>query len=207
MPAKCTISSSATVDRITHELSSLKGKTMKVGPACAEGSEMAKIAAANEYGATIRAKKGFLAIPLMREAKGTRPSDFGNLFYVPGSNKGHGFLARKTGKGKIERLFILKKEVKIPERSYLRGTFDKSETHDKAERVLNDMMPHIIAGTATAQMVLNAMGASHVASVKQRIASNLGPENSALTVQLKGSKKGTLVDEAHLLKSISFEVV
>lgn len=206
MPAKCTISSSATVDRVIRELKSMKGKKILIGPACAEGSELAKIAGANEYGAVIRAKKGFLAIPINVEAKGKRPADFGNLFFVPGSNKGHGFLAYQMGNGKIKRLFILKKQVTIPERSFLRGSFDSRETHDKAARILDDMMLHLIAGTATADMILNALGASYVASVKQRIASNITPHNAALTVQLKGSGKGTLVDEAHLLKSITYEV-
>ena len=208
MPAKCTISGDETVSRVIREMQSLKGRTIKVGPNCADGSHLALIAGANEFGATIKAKKGFLAIPLIAEAKGKRPSAFGDeLFFVPGSNKGHGFLARKNGKNQIQRVFILKKQVTIPERSFLRGTFDRKETHDKAERVLDDMMTHLIAGTADADSLLTAMGSSYKDSVKQRIASNIQPANAPLTARLKGGKKGTLIDDAELLKSISFEVV
>jgi len=208
MPAKCTISSDETVKRVIREISSLKGKTIKIGPNCADGSHLATIAGANEFGATIKAKKGFLAIPLVPEAKGKRPKDFGDeLFFVPGSNKGHGFLARKNGKNQIQRIFILKKQVKIPERSYLRGAFDRRETHDRAERILGDMMNQLIAGSIDADLILSALGASYVSSVKQRISSNIQPANAPLTAQLKGGKKGTLIDGADLLKSISFEVV
>lgn len=208
MPAKCTISSDATVKRVIRELSSLKGKTIKIGPNCADGSHLALIAGANEFGATIKAKKGFLAIPLIPEAKGKRPADFGSeLFFVPGSNKGHGFLARENGKNQIQRVFILKKQVTIPERSYLRSTFDRRETHDRAERILDDMIKRLIAGTATADMILLALGESYVSSVKQRISSNIQPANAPLTAQLKGGRKGTLIDKADLLKSISSEVV
>ena len=206
MPARCTISSSATIDRVMRELKSMKGRKILIGPNCRDGSQLAKIAGANEYGAVIKAKSGWLAIPLAVEAKGHRPADFADLFFVPGSTKGHGFLAYKTGRGQIKRLFILKKQIVIPERSFLRGTFDKRETHDKAVRIMDDMVRRIIAGTATATDVLNAIGASHVSSVKQRMASSIDPKNSALTIMLKGSGKGTLIDEAHLLKSITYEV-
>jgi hypothetical protein len=190
-----------------RELMKIFGRKIIVGPAAKDDSELAKYAAANEYGATITAKKGYLSIPVHPAAKGIRPSDFGDLVFIPGRNKGHAFLARVTKDGKRENFYLLKRTVKIPERSYLRGAFDKKETIDRAVRIGAEMTYRVIMGRARAKDVLAAIGQSLVASVKQRISSNLPPANSPVTMLTKKRAGTTLIDEGRLLNSIQDEVI
>lgn len=199
------------LEQIISELKTLEGKKIIIGPAAAENSSLATYAASNEFGAVIKAKKGFLAIPCHPAAKGKRPGDFSGLNFVPGKHPGYGFLvlSSKGAKGtrKFEPYFILKKFVRIPERSWLRGTFDLPETIDKAEDTFKQMLNRIVAGTAGWKEAADAIGLTLVACVKKRIASNIGPENAALTQKLKRKGSNTLIDEGQMLKSISHEVI
>jgi len=195
------------LDQTINELKNIFNKKIIVGPAAAENSELAVYAAANEYGATITAKKGYLAIPCHPAAKDRRPGDFSDLVFIPGSNKGHAFLAKVYKNGGRENYFLLKRTVKIPERSYLRGAFDKKETLDKAVRIGAEMVHRVLLGQSKAKDVLAAIGQSFVSSVKQRIASNIPPANSSITMIMKKRKSTTLIDEGRLLGSIQDEVV
>lgn len=196
------------LEKAIIELQQIFRKKIIVGPAAAENSELAKYAAANEYGAIITAKKGYLAIPCHPAAKDRRPSDFGDLVFIPGKNKGHAFLAKVSKDGKYrENYFLLKRTVRIPERSYLRGAFDKKDTIDRAVRVGAEMVHRVLFGQAKAKDVLAAIGQSLVASVKQRISSNIPPSNSAITLITKKRGGSTLIDEGRLLGSIQDEVI
>jgi hypothetical protein len=196
------------LEKTINELQNIFNKKIIIGPAAAEKSELATYAAANEYGATITAKKGYLAIPCHPAAKDKRPGDFSDLQFIPGKNKGHAFLAKVSKDGKHrENYFLLKRTVRIPERSFLRGAFDKKETLDKAVRIGAEMVHRVLLGQAKAKDVLTAIGQSFVSSVKQRIASNVPPENSSITMIMKKRKSTTLIDEGRLLGSIQDEVV
>lgn len=163
-----------------------QGKKIIVGPIAKPDSELAKYAAANEFGAEIRPKKGkFLAIPKTVEAKERSPRDFG----------------KEAGEH-----FAFVKKVVIPERSWLRGAFDKKETIDKAVRIAKDALRLMIDGKSSAMNVLNAIGLSFVSSVKARISSNIPPSNAEITLLTKKGKR-TLIEEGQLLKSIGHEVL
>lgn len=191
---------------VEKELRAIMRHKIIVGPAAEEGSELAVIAASNEFGAEIKPKSSkFLAIPLIPQAKGKRPSEFNNLFFIPGKHGGYGFLARKTSGENNEFVFLLKKLVRIPERAYMRKTFDSAKTHERALKVAREMLQRVIAGSATAEDFLNAVGSSYVASVKTTIAGGVDPANSELTLKMK-SGSTTLIDEGRLLKSINYEV-
>lgn len=75
-------------------------------------------AAIQEFGGDIRpVNAGALTIPIHKEAKNKRASDFPDLFMVKIKNKA--FLARKKGKKGIEFLFVLVDQVTIPAQPYL----------------------------------------------------------------------------------------
>ena len=203
MPAKVT--EKVYLPHVEKELSELLRKKVIVGPSAQNGSELAMYAAANEFGAEITPKSAtFLAIPVRPEAKERSPRDFDLKPVFP--KDGTPYLAKIEG-GAVIPYYILKKKVTIPERSYMRSTFDRRETQDKLMRVLKDSIKRLIAGAMRADDVTNALGASLAASVKSQIASNIGPPNASITIALKRGKSTTLVDEGHLVKSISWEVV
>jgi hypothetical protein len=106
----------------------------------------------------------------------------------------------------VDPLYVLMKEVIIPERAYLRIT----AASDKAQRkMLNGAAQQIrrmLTGEGSARDVLDTIGLSMAASVRSTIVDGVGPENSPLTLRLK---RGTrpLVDTGRLHQSISHEVI
>lgn len=209
MPA--TFNETVYLPGIEAELRALSGRSIIVGPAAGDSSELAAYAAANEFGATVRPKKGkYLAVPLRPEARDRSPRDF-NLEYIPPKTTGGNpilalVVKTKGAKDRVIPYYVLLKKIEIPERSWLRSTFDKRETVDKAVRIASDTMVRLLASQGKATDVLNAIGLSLVASVKSRIASNIQPSNAPLTLALKRRKSSTLVDEGRLIASIQYEV-
>ena len=91
-------------------------------------SDIMAIAHAHEYGATIKPKKGkYLAIPLTKEAQAAgSPTVFEDLRFVPVSD-GRLLMVRDKGKGKSGAMFLLVKSVTLPERSFIRKSFDTQQ--------------------------------------------------------------------------------
>lgn len=192
---------------VEEELLKLFGKKIIVGPAADEGSELAVIAGANEFGAEIKPKSArALAIPLRKEVKGVSPRSVDGLEYIPprGSRK-NPMLAKVEGK-RLVPYYLLVSRVVIPERAYLRGTMDSQDAINKALNLASAAVARIVAGGGRAEDVLHAIGNSLVSSVKLRIRSSIGPANSPITLL---TKKGstTLVDEGRLMGSIQYEVL
>jgi hypothetical protein len=106
-------------------------------------ADLVTIAYVHEFGTTIRPRSAqWLTIPLIPAAKNKRASDFGDtLFFYQPKGKDYAFLARKIGNN-TENVFILMKEVTIPERSFLRTGFDQNVNKiiDKIEDLLNDVL-------------------------------------------------------------------
>jgi hypothetical protein len=75
----------------------------------------------------------------------------------------------------LKPYYLLLKRVTIPERSFLRSAFDKKDTVDKAMAMARVMLQRLLGGSATAEDVLSAIGSSLASSVKNNIASNIGP--------------------------------
>jgi len=193
--------------RVEEELLKIFGKKIIVGPAAAEGSELAIYAASNEFGAEIKPKKGrFLAVPLRKELKGISPRSVDGLEFIPprGSRK-NPVLARREGNRPVTYYLLLPK-VTIPERSYLRSTIDSQDAIDKAMNLASAAIGRIIAGSGRADDVLHAIGNSLVSSVKMRIRSSIDPPNSGITLAVKKGSV-TLVDETRLISSLSYEVL
>src|SRR5574342_211372 len=137
------------IPRMRQALERLGRKTIKVGVFGADNyqypndADLVTIAYVHEYGATIRPKTAqWLTIPLIPAAKNKRAGDFGDeLFFYQPKGKDYAFLARKKGDGE-ENVFILMKEVTIPERSFLRTGFDQNvnKIMDKIESMIDDVI-------------------------------------------------------------------
>lgn len=142
------------MERIKRELTALQGVSIHVGILGDAGSDILMIAGVHEYGATISAKNvKHLAIPLNMEAKNAgSPRKFNDLRFIPIS-PGYGFLVRDRkhpqkapGRKKQEKhdakkhpsggeedprpnedyewMYMLVDSVTIPERSFIRASFD-----------------------------------------------------------------------------------
>ena len=134
-------------------------------------SEILAIAHAHEYGATIRPKeKKYLAIPLTKEAEAAgSPTVFSDLRFV-NAKDGNLLMVRdkKKGRGKdkaeSEALFLLVKSVTLPERSFIRASFDSSQgkLSDIVSKALGKVLTGDTTPSAAAQLVQNYIDENHV---------------------------------------------
>jgi hypothetical protein len=178
------------IPKFKKKLKQLRKKRVRVG---VFGEHLAKIAASNEFGATIKPKSGkFLAIPLTKDAIGKSPRDFKLNLVFP-------FLKDKSGKN----IFILKKKVIIPERSFIRSAFDDKKNDRKWRKIARD----IYSFDTPLEKVLDRIGFFMVTAIQKKIKSNIPPKNSGLTTDLKGGKNKTLINTGRLVQGITHKVV
>ncbi len=172
-------------------------------------SEVLAIAHAHEYGATIKPKnKKYLAIPLTKEAEAAgSPTVFSDLRFVHA--KGGNLLMvrdKKKGRGKgeteSEALFLLVKSVTLPERSFIRASFDAEQ--DKIESIMANAVEKVLKGDITPDAAAESIGAQSAQLVQNYI------DENKVTPKSKFSKKQihtTLYETGtHIRDRISWKV-
>lgn len=102
--------------------------------------------------------------------------------------------------------FPLKKDTQyiiIPERSFIRGGYDKyiNKTADKIEALL----PHVISLALDSNAFLDAIGMDLASHLKKYMNELDNPPNSDMTVQRKSSSN-PLIDSGRLRSAIKHEV-
>ena len=90
------------------------------------GGDKVPYAAIQEFGGEINKTSGALTIPIHPDAVHHHAEDFTDLFKWVSPISGKVFLARKTGKGQIEVMFLLVKHVNIPADPYLRPAVENN---------------------------------------------------------------------------------
>jgi len=172
-------------------------------------SEVMAIAHAHEYGATIKPKeKKYLAIPLTKEAEAAgSPTVFsdlrfvnakgGNLLMVRDKKKGRG-----KGKTESEAMFLLVKSVTLPERSFIRASFDANQK--KLGDIVAKAMGKMLEGAITPDAAAESIGAQSAQVVQNYI------DENKVTPESKFSKKQihtTLYETGtHIRDRISWKV-
>jgi phage gpG-like protein len=168
---------------------------------------MAALASVHEFGKTIKAKKNFLVIPLKKKYKGVDPKTL-NLFFLH-TKEGHNFLCKNVGKDKIEFCYMLAKSVHIPERSFLRASWDENE--EKFLDHLRDDISKAIEERKAIPVVLDELGLEMRGKVQKYIlGGKISPKNRPVTLGTRGSNGDPsgkpLVDSGDLIGSIDYEV-
>ena len=92
---------------------------------------------------------------------------------------------------------------RIPERSFMRSTFDESRAEVKSLGVR--LVRGVEDGKLSPERAAGFLGEHYVGLVKDKILSNIPPPNKPATVQRKGSSR-TLVDNGFLLNSIRWKL-
>jgi len=186
-------------DHVVRKLQEIGKYGIEVGLFGADDSFMVMIGSVNEFGANIQAKGEFLTIPT-KAAAGRAPSDFGKELFRP---KGKNILAINKG-GQLEVMFILKKSVIIPERSFLRSTFD--EKNREWQEFARSMISKVINNTMTVDEFYEQWGSLVVGDIQQKITSIRNPGNAPLTVANKGSSN-PLIDTGAMRQAVTYRVV
>ena len=187
------------MDHIRQELDKLNSQSLQIGIFGEDDSFMAMIAGVNEFGATIRPKKQYLTIPT-KEANGRSARDIPGLFKPKGKN----ILAISDGNKGLKVMFYLVKEVNIPERSFLRSTFDEKE--GEWQEFFANQIDSLISGSATANSIYSQLGARIASDIQKKIKETSRPSNAAATVANKGTNN-PLINTGRLRQSVTWKVV
>ena len=147
-----------------------------------------KYAYAHEYGVIIKPKKAtWLTIPAIKEAKGKKSDSFSDLFFYKKSES-LAFMMKRVNDKNIA-YYILKKEIEIPERSFMRKTLNSKDVQTRVYNLAKSLVKRIINGEYTME-------------IKQTIYNGVKPDDSALTLSLKAQNK-PLMDSRKLVDSIT----
>lgn len=172
------------------------------------GSDVMAIAHAHEYGATIKPKKGkYLSIPLTKEAEEAgSPRAFNNLRFI--NAKGGNLLMvrdnmKGRGKTESEAMFLLVKSVTLPERSFIRASFDANQ--EKLGDIVTGAVEKVLNGTITPSAAAESIGAQSAQLVQNFIDENRVKPESDLTHKTQHT---TLYESGtHIRDRIAYEVV
>lgn len=198
--------------RIKRELEKLHGCKIHVGIMGNAGSDILTIAGVHEYGATIRPSQAKnLAIPLTKEAKNAgSPRNIAGLQFIP-IEPGYGYLVREKPKAKgkeynpdnYEWLYMLVDSVEIPERSFIRGSYDDGK--DTLESLCKEAINGIISEGWTAEQAADYVGKWALEMTRDYFNTKLEPAKSKIT-QLTSTQYQPLFDTGRLYNSITYSV-
>lgn len=99
--------------------------------------------------------------------------------------------------------------IVIPERSYVRSTFDNKNYYQELRKKLQNPFEEVLNNKREPETLLDLIGLQYVANVRRTIKDMKEPENHPVTAKIKngkGGKKGILVDSGRLVRSIAYEV-
>lgn len=165
----------------------------------ADDNFYAMIANVHEFGMTIHAKNKYLTIPT-KHAEGRKASEIPGLF----KPKGKDILAVANGDGTLTVMFILKESVNIPERSFIRSTFDENE--DSWSEFIEERVNLIFEGEMRARQLFEQLGAKIVGQIQKKMTDIRSPKNAAITAANKGSDN-PLMDTGELRRRVTWQVV
>lgn len=189
---------------LLKELDYLDSHGIQIGVFGEDDSFMAMIASVHEFGATIKPKGKYLTIPLRADLRDVSPRDLSEDLFVPRGTK---VLARKADNEKgFEALYALVKEVKIPERSFIRSAFD--ENQNKLYKYVKALFSKVLSGEIKAHEMLDRLGLYIENLIKKRMKDIKKPPKSPATLNLQGKgKNNPLIDTGRLRKSVIYKVV
>lgn len=141
-----------------------------------QNKDIQLIASANEFGATIKSPK---ALAYMR------------------------MLAKKF---KVKLKGPKKDVIIIPERSFIRSTFDDVEVQNKIIETMSFYLERALTAQNTFGEVLSRAGVYLQRAIQSRLA-NTPPKNHPLTIAMKGSEETLIGKTKNLVKSIKSKVM
>lgn len=181
------------------ELDQLDSFSLQIGIFGEDDSFIQMIAGVHEFGVTIRPHGKYLTIPT-KEAGDRKARDISGLFKPKGKN----ILAVADKKGNLTVMFHLKEEVNIPERSFLRSTFD--ENNEKWGNLFENWIDNLIQGELSADQVYQRLGAVIQGDIQLKIRDLDTPPNAPATIARKKSSN-PLIDTGSMRQKVTWKVV
>ncbi len=97
-----------------------------------------------------------------------------------------------------------KGNIVIPERSFLRSTFD--EKNREWFKFMKKQLEHVLSGRINARVLCERLGTKMVADVQEKLTDINSPPNAPATIAKKGSSN-PLIDTGGLRQRITYKVV
>ena len=101
--------------------------------------------------------------------------------------------------------WIKKDVIKIPERSFIRTSFD--ENKDEIQATGEDLMNMVIDGSLEVKKFYEMLGETSVNAIKKFIIEGIDPSITQFTIDNKNGKSTPLIKTSGLLHSIDYEIV
>ncbi len=99
---------------------------------------------------------------------------------------------------------LVTKEIRIPERSFLRSGYDSNK--DKLMKY-GDLLYDVVAGNLSVKSFWETLGQGAAQMIQSFLINNVtSPPNTPFTIANKGGKANPLVDTGKLSNSISYEI-
>lgn len=197
------------INEVIADMRTVSGKSIRIGVFGEDNykygndADLVTIASVHEFGANIRPVKGkWLTIPIVPEAKGKRASDFGDLKFIPGKSPDYAHLARVNGKQRTN-VFLLLKEVNIPERSFLRTGFD--ENIARINQTIEQHVDRVLQLGVDPNVFINAVGMEFAGLIQRHMKNISSPPNSPITTAVKQSSS-PLRDTGRLIGAIRHKI-
>lgn len=111
---------------------------------------------------------------------------------------------KKKAQRKIKYLFLLIPEVTIPERSFIRASYDKYK--DKFVLECEDAFMSALQGIITPQEAANRIGVAGVTMIHNYIEEGTFKAKSSITLSSRPDKTTPLIDSGRLVGSIAYQV-
>jgi hypothetical protein len=186
------------IDELIRALKELDNYSVEIGIFASDDSFYAMIANVHEFGITIKPKGEALTIPTAA-AEGRKASDIPGLFRPRGTS----ILAIEEN-GELITMFYLVKSVTIPERSFVRSTFD--EKSNEWFKFMEGMIEKVVSFKMDADTLFNRLGARIAADIQNKITTLRSPANKKSTIENKGSSN-PLADSGGLRARVTWKVV
>ena len=198
-------------NRLKAACQEMERKKIRVGIVGGKASsDIMAIAHAHEYGATIKPKKGkYLAIPLTKEAQAAgSPRAFSDLYFV--NAKGGNLLMvrdkkKHGGKTESETMYLLVKSVTLPERSFIRASFDAQQ--DELGSIVTKAMVKVLDGTLTPAAAAESIGAQAAQLAQSFIDQNRVTPESKKNFPYNTQHTTLFESGTHIRDRIAYEVV
>lgn len=190
--------------KLKEVIKELKSKKIKIGIFGSAGSFILMIGSVSEFGCTIAAKNvKHLAVPVNPKAAGKSPRSFPDLFALKDKN-GDLWLCKNIGKDKLEFYYWLPTKVNIPERSFIRGSFNANQNimQDFIEKNLDELFKFNI----TVDVFCNRVGQYLVGLTQKYITDMKEPEKGWAMKATYPGKDSLLVLSGRLKNSITWVV-
>lgn len=191
------------VTKLKNRLNKLMHSQIRIGIFGEDDSFITMIATVNEFGKIITPTSSrYLTVPVNKKAHGKKAGEIKGL-YVADFN-GELFLVKNKGKSDFEVYFWLTKKVEIPERSFIRGSYDANKY--RIARYVDMKLGQYLTFKISDGEFWNSIGEYLVSLTKEYMTDLKSPPNSSATLASKTPKNNPLIDSGRLRNAIVWKL-